>query len=71
MNNEASVDEVLKAMGKQAEVPTIKFSSEECDNTSLDILQMKHKRIYTLMGRKSLTQLDINLLEVLLKSTKH
>ena len=67
MNNEATIDNMLKSISKPAEYPTITFTDEEIGDTDKNTHKLVRRRIITLMERKTLTALDVNLLDVLLK----
>lgn len=65
MNSNVTIDSLISEMGKVTEQPSILFCDSEVEEAS--ILEMVNKRIAVLMTRKHITQLEINMLEVLLK----
>lgn len=67
MNPNANIDAVIAQMGKPPPKEVIKFTEKEVDTGNTDISLRVKARIHTLLSRKELTQLDINLLDALLK----
>lgn len=67
MNTNASLDSMIAQMGKPPPQAVIKFTPEEVDDDDKIINIRVDSRIHTLLSRKELTQLDVNLLDALLK----
>lgn len=68
-NEKAKIDEVLGALGNAQKLPTVTFTEKEIGETegkTVDVLV--RQRIRVLLERKTLTALDISLLDVLLKN---
>ena len=67
MNPNASVDSMIAQMGKPQPQPEIQFIPEEVGDNSQEVHIRIYERIHVLLSRKTLTPLDVDLLDVLLK----
>ena len=67
MNPNASVDSMIAQMGKPQPQPEIQFIPEEVGDDSEGVCVRVENRIHTLLSKKSLTPLDVTLLDVLLQ----